>query len=676
MLARNPKSAPAKAADPAPAGIPGAPATTPPPRQLLDALPHPAAIWDAAGHWVAVNAAWRKVAVGAESDFDEAFEPRPLAEFRRRHAEDGQASATLPLRRGGAMSVQSRPLNYGGAAGARQWLLVALPAVAGDETDADRESPPLVAAAAALVDLLPMAAAVAEDARCNRVRVNAAMRGLFGLAEARPEPSVAPEVFAPLCRAAWGEPPAEGQEWLNVPPESKHPVRVRVWSLPLRDAAGTVRGAIAFYSDQAGDRDVAEQLDRSRDELRRALHEVRAASGTKDRFLAMISHELRTPLTPALVTLTDVIRELGGRAGGKGAANGVGGGEAAAASSGLRRDLETVRRGIELEARLIDDLLDLTRLARGRLKLSLRPLDFHAVVAETTDLARPEVEAAGLSLDVRLGAADARIVGDPDRLRQVVWNLLTNATKFNRRGGRIDVASSNPTPGTVRLDVVDTGIGIDPEEIPALFLAFEQMEHRGVNRFGGLGLALTISKGLLNLQGGRLFAESEGRGRGALFGIEFPLADPAPGAPPQGGEADAERPAEPPPLDILLVDDHAETLRAMRRLLQRLGHRVTPASGVAEARRVTRDRAAAGRPPFGLLVSDIGLPDGSGLEIPAMLRETWPSAGVPSIALSGFGMSRDLDASREAGFDVHLVKPVSLDQLQNMIARVVAEPAT
>ena len=294
----------------------------------------------------------------------------------------------------------------------------------------------------------------------------------------------------------------------------------------------------------------------------------------------------------------------------------------------------------------------------------MRPLDFNATVAQTTDLARPEIESAGLSLDVRLDAADARVVGDPDRLQQAVWNLLTNATKFNRRGGRIDVVSSNPTPETVRLDVVDTGIGIDPAEMESLFTAFDQLENRGVNRFGGLGLALTISKGLLNLQGGRLFAESQGHGCGSLFGIEFPLASADSDEP---GHDAAPAESEPPSLDILLVDDHAETLRAMRRLLQRLGHRVTAAASVTEAREAIRAR---GGRPFELLVSDIGLPDGSGLEIPPMLRAAFPEASTATIALSGFGMSRDLDASRDAGFDVHLVKPVSLDQLQSVIARV------
>ena len=503
-----------------------------------------------------------------------------------------------------------------------------------------------------VVDALPQAAALI-GARGRVTRRNDAWEQLFGADESLVEASRLEEYRQRQIEAARHH---EGltTDWVLRAGGS---VRVRCDPLPPDNAANAKWLAVAIPPEQ--------HHSPPRDALRQEVAQAHAASDAKDRFLAMISHELRTPLTPALVTLTNLRRDV--PSGPQGEA--------------IRHDLDVVRRCIELEARIIDDLLDLTRVAQGELKVHVRPLDLNVVAAETAELARPAAEAGGLTLDVRLDAADANVTADPDRLRQVLWNLLSNATKFNRPGGRIELQSCNPEPGLVRVAVRDTGFGIDAAELPSLFTAFEQLDHRQVNRFGGLGLGLTINKGLLKLQGGKLWAESAGRGQGSRFVIDFPTdsatapnqPEPAVGATPAHNGPRGILPpaatAEPSPLDILLVDDHAETLTAMRRLLSRLGHRVTPAASVAEAREALADREDR---PFDLLVSDIGLPDGSGLEVPPMLEDLWPERRVPSIALSGFGMSRDLDASRDAGFAVHLVKPVSLDQLQAVIARVIA----
>ena len=587
---------------------------------------------------------------------------------------------------GGPDAGSDRPADLGPAALAASVL-------------AGQTAPPAWAGPAWL-EALPLPAAVGHDFRCTRVSTNRALRDLLKIPD-RPasddEARRGRELYdGPLCRAALGE--RVDAEPLHVRTPDGRELRLLVSAVPVspdgrprgRNGKNKAGGAVAFYVDQTREAAVADELARSRDELRRALDEARAAAGTKDRFLAMISHELRTPLTPALVTLTNLQRDLEGQPG----------------TERIRRELEIVRQGIELEARIVDDLLDLTKLARGKLKISARPVDLAAIVREVADLARPDVERSGLVLSVEVDAGRSRVVGDPARLRQVLWNLLTNATKFNRKGGRIDVRCFNPSPDLIRVDVADTGVGIDPEEIPSLFLAFEQMEHRTINRYGGLGLGLTISKGLLHLQGGRMHVRSEGVGWGAVFGLEFPLADEsAVAVEPAKPEAEqrfrgtvgSSRPVDVPrevafaqrvsadvaepdrdaggpgPLEILLVDDHAETLRAMTRLLGRLGHRVTAAedlSGAESAIDRRRGRGEGRDGPFDLLVSDIGLPDGSGLDVPPMLEQAWPDDDVPSIALSGYGMARDLEASRLAGFAVHLVKPVSLEQLQQTIARV------
>jgi two-component system CheB/CheR fusion protein len=349
-----------------------------------------------------------------------------------------------------------------------------------------------------------------------------------------------------------------------------------------------------------------------------------------------------------------------------------------------------IQRNVELEARLIDDLLDLTRISRGKLELRRREIDARRVIEHAVATIGPELAARDLRLDVRLAAEEHRVWADAPRLTQVLWNLLSNAVKFTPPGGAVAVESRLESAADCRgrrelaVEVRDTGIGIEPEVLPRIFDAFEQTDRRITRRFGGLGLGLAVSRAIVELHGGRLEAASEGRGRGAAFTLRLPLeavqedldetgvwfsrarpAGLAP-APPAKGGTEAN-----PPLRILLVEDHADTAEAMADLLRLMGHEVTVAGTVAAA----LDAAGAAREGAGridLVLSDLGLPDGSGQDL---MRELSRLYGLRGIALSGYGMEEDVRRSREAGFLRHLTKPVDLQILESAIRQVAGSTA-
>jgi PAS domain S-box-containing protein len=373
-----------------------------------------------------------------------------------------------------------------------------------------------------------------------------------------------------------------------------------------------------------------------------ARAEAESASRSREQFLAVLSHELRTPLTPVLVAVSALLDDP-------------------ATPEPVRAPLEVARRNVELEARLIDDLLDVTHIRRGKLRLGREVADAHALVRQAIEVCRDEIAAKGLALEVDLAADAYRVEADPARLQQIAWNLIKNAAKFTPAGGRIAVRSRNEggvceAPRLV-LEVRDSGIGIEPAVLPRIFDAFDQGDAAASGRFGGLGLGLAISRSLAEAHGGTLSAASAGRGLGATFTLVLPtVSAPAPApAPPPGPSAVPRARA----LHILLVEDNADTLRVVARLLRGRGHRVTTAAGVGAA------LEAEGR--FDLVISDIGLPDGSGLDLLRQLRSRRP---VPGIALSGYGMDDDLRKSCEAGFAAHLTKPVDFRKLEETIRQV------
>jgi signal transduction histidine kinase len=405
----------------------------------------------------------------------------------------------------------------------------------------------------------------------------------------------------------------------------------------LKDHLERLTGAIKRAVRESQER-LARQLAEAG--LREAKEQAEAANRAKDRFLAVLSHELRTPLSPVLLLLSAMENdpELPDR---------------------LRHDVLTVLRNVQLETKLIDDLLDLSRVIAGKLPLELVATDVHTLLKHVCDSSVAEFKEKPLSLQLDLRAGQARVEADSARLQQVIWNLLRNALKFTPAGGRVAVGTDNPRPDRLRITVSDTGVGIRAEALPKIFDAFEQGDSSVTQRFGGLGLGLAISKAVVDRHRGMICAQSAGPGQGSCFTVELPTLPtlhPVPGARPAAPtEADGK-----PRIRVLLVEDHADTARALSRLLAVSGYAVGTANSVASALKL------AAAEPFDVMVSDIGLPDATGFDL---MRQVGEQFGLKGIALTGFGQDDDLAKSREAGFSDHVVKPVDISRLDAAIRR-------
>jgi len=398
-----------------------------------------------------------------------------------------------------------------------------------------------------------------------------------------------------------------------------------------------------------------EALAEAKEAAERSAREALAASRAKDRFLAVLSHELRTPLAPALAAASALSNED-------------------QLPPSQRQLAQIINRNVELEARLIDDLLDLTRISAGKLELHWHDADVHELLNHVVEICHSDVRLKRIELQRQAQAAQTLVRTDAARLQQVFWNLLKNAVKFTPSGGCITLRTWNePASGPLPLlciEVRDNGMGIDPAVLPRLFEPFEQGNDEALARkLGGLGLGLAISKALIQALGGRLEGRSAGKGQGASFVVQVPGARPVEHSP---ASPQAAPQAAPSPLAILLVEDHPDTRAVMRRLLEHMGHKVAVAESVAQAMELVEAAGGQGSQAtlgFDLLISDLGLPDGTGLDLMERLRPRQP---FPAIALSGYGMEEDVLRSRRAGFTEHLIKPVTLQQLSATIRRVVA----
>jgi PAS domain S-box-containing protein len=410
-------------------------------------------------------------------------------------------------------------------------------------------------------------------------------------------------------------------------------------AMPLKDSQGRVVQWFGTSTDISEQKATEAALAAAKLSADRAQAAAEDANRAKDHFLAVLSHELRTPLTP-VVTALSMLQQKG------------------VPDPEARESLELIHRNVKLETRLIDDLLDMTRVARGKIDLDRKPTDLIAVIRRAVEVCLPDIKAR--RLEFGLDAKDAPCIVDADatRLQQVFWNILRNAIKFTPPGGRVGIRCRRAAETAV-VEISDSGEGIEPHVLPRIFNAFEQAESSITRQFGGVGLGLTISKALVDLHGGTIEAESPGKGKGSTFRVRLPIvaAEPVP-APP------AQRP--PPPiraLRILLVEDHADTANVIRHLLMFEGHQVELAGDVATA------LDALGSSTFDLLISDLGLPDRSGLELMRELRSR--GNAMPGIALSGYGQQEDICRSKAAGFAAHLTKPASPDKLAEAIAGAV-----
>ncbi len=382
-----------------------------------------------------------------------------------------------------------------------------------------------------------------------------------------------------------------------------------------------------------------EQLVAERTEvLVEAKERAEAASRAKDDFLAALSHELRTPLNPVLMAATALAGDP-------------------ALPVEARGQLDMMRRNIELEARLIDDLLDISRINHGKLIITTATTDVHELLNHADEIVRSDGFGKTLSKALKLDAARHHTLADPARLQQVFWNLLRNAEKFTPRGGTITVSTRNDADGKILISVADDGIGIRTEILAKIFNAFEQGDTSGQHHYGGLGLGLAISGAIVTAHGGLIRADSEGAGRGATFTVTLDTV----AAPSPSGEINSTQIVPASSLALLIVEDHEASLMMLEHLLTLSGHRVTTASTVRDA--LHAYKAA----DFDAVISDLGLPDGSGFDLMTQIQSIRP---VPAIALSGYGMEEDQQGSKEAGFFAHLVKPVKLDDLKQVLGQL------
>jgi PAS domain S-box-containing protein len=423
-------------------------------------------------------------------------------------------------------------------------------------------------------------------------------------------------------------------------------------ALPVRDEAGHV-GAWFGTSVDIQDRKRAEA---EREELlgreREARAEAEEANRLKDEFLATVSHELRTPLT-AILGWAHMLR--GGQLEGEGAG----------------KALETIERNARSQAQLIEDLLDVSRIVTGKLRLDVVPVSPHSFIDAAVEAVRPAADAKGVRLQKVIDTGVGVVMGDPARLQQVVWNLLTNAVKFTPRGGRVQVRLERVN-SSVEMAVSDTGAGIDPEFLPHVFERFRQADQRTTRRHGGLGLGLSIVRHLVELHGGSVRADSGGEGTGSTFTVMLPVA------PIHRREEAGERvhpaasdtlPAHECPerldgLRVLVVDDEEDARELLAAGLGQCGAEVVTASSAHEA----LEALAGGR--FDVLVSDIGMPGEDGYELIRQVRELDADGGgtTPAVAVTAYARTEDRLRAMRAGFEMHVSKPVELTELIVVVA--------
>ena len=383
----------------------------------------------------------------------------------------------------------------------------------------------------------------------------------------------------------------------------------------------------------------------------RAVREARAAGQAKDAFLATVSHELRTPLSPILAWVTmlrseDLPREQ------------------------IERALEVIERNARMQAQLIEDLLDVSRIVEGKMRLQVRPVPLAAVVQNAVETVRPAAQAKGIQLQVVLDTSPCLVSGDPDRLQQIVWNLLSNAVKFTDKGGRVHVVLER-SESQVEIVVSDTGCGISPELLPHLFERFWQADVSTDRVYGGLGLGLSIVRHLTELHGGTVLAHSPGSDHGSTFTVRLPLIPLASASSDQARRHPAAAESTQIPaislagLDVLVVDDDPDSNEVVRVMLANRGAEVRVAASVAQAMDELSRRAAD------VLVCDVGMPIEDGYALIHKVR-TGPETicRIPAIALTAYASVDDRIRLLSAGFQVHVGKPADRDELAAAVAAV------
>ena len=383
--------------------------------------------------------------------------------------------------------------------------------------------------------------------------------------------------------------------------------------------------------------DLEQRIEERTAELKRLNVELAEANRAKDVFLATLSHELRTPLTP-VVGWIKLLRS------------------GTLDEKSVLQALDAIERNAWLQSRLIDDLLDTSRIATGKLHFEPKPTDLNAVVKAAVDTVRTSAAARNIDLSVSLSPIGLVVMGEPLRLQQIAWNLVSNAIKFTEPGGKVNITTGlNGTEA--HLTVVDTGVGIEPGFLPHVFDRFRQADGSTSRRHGGLGLGLAIADALAKMHGGKLEAQSDGVGCGSCFTLRVELAPTDQVVP----ENVKEKVHSLQGLDVLIVEDSTDTLLLLRTLFEREGARVTTASSASEA----LNQAVTKRP--NIIVSDIGMPETDGYQLLQQLRILPGLNDVPAIAISGYASEEDRERALSVGYLALVPKPVDADALFDLI---------
>ena len=416
---------------------------------------------------------------------------------------------------------------------------------------------------------------------------------------------------------------------------------------PVRDASGKVVGASKIARDVTDQKRAAAERDRLLEAERVARGEAERANRAKDDFVAMVSHELRTPLN-AILGWTQLMTR--------------GRNDPAL----IQRGMDVVARNTRLQAQLISDLLDISRIVAGKLQLETRSVDLRSVVGESLVTMDEEARSKGVVIEQALDDAGALVSGDASRLQQICWNLLSNAVKFTPRGGRVRVGLTFDGP-SARIEVADTGVGIRPEFLSHVFDRFQQADRSITRQFGGLGLGLSIVKHLVELHGGTVEAASEGEGKGATFTVTLPVVNDVTTQERRRDRAESvDIGVGLDAIRLLVVEDEADTLEFLRRLLTAHGATVLTAATAGQALSLVREER------LDLLISDIGLPEMDGYDlIQNVRRQPSPGRDIPAIALTAYARTEDRTRALRAGYQAHIAKPVEPNELLAMIASFV-----
>ncbi len=423
---------------------------------------------------------------------------------------------------------------------------------------------------------------------------------------------------------------------------------------PIRGEDATVRYLVASGIEVTARNMAMRQIEDARMSAERAREIAERATRAKDEFLAVLSHELRTPLTPAMLglellsgDLEEILPTL----------------DDPTLATSIAETMGTVRSNLDIQVRLIDDLLDVTRIARGKLELRKTPVDLHDAARHALSIVAPRAVEKRITTVMAADSPQSIVLADPARLRQILWNLLANAVKFTDAGGTVRIETEAVGPEMVRLKVIDTGLGIEPERLGTIFDAFDQGDGAISRGFGGLGLGLAIARSLSRAHGGTLWATSEGRGLGATFVLELPTVEAQ-----QDTNAQERRRAirqGHAGCRILLIEDNLDTARFTAALLRRAEVEVEVAHSVADAVAMGRGKT------WNAILTDIGLPDGDGVDAVQRLRSIGIDAAA--VAMSGYGRDEDKARTADAGFRAHLVKPVVFENLLEVLDAILPE---